>query len=139
MNQNNTQLPKEVVDKINSEADLYGFAVPYNGSNSFYIEDKVKGYQAGATEYATRLHTLQVEFNNIRQANKRWEESFNIAQRGYDTAYKDLEELKSKLADKVEYSTNAEAILTEVFQKHESGLLPDRFIYDKIKKFLYGE
>jgi hypothetical protein len=30
-------------------------------------------------------------------------------------------------------------LLREVFQKHESGLLPDRFVYDKIKKFLYGE
>ncbi len=33
----------------------------------------------------------------------------------------------------------AQEILREVFQKHESGLLPDRFVYDKIKKFLYGE
>lgn len=30
-------------------------------------------------------------------------------------------------------------LLFEVFQKHESGLLPDRFVYDKIKMFLYGE
>lgn len=36
-------------------------------------------------------------------------------------------------------ATEARDILTEVFQKHESGLLPDRFVYDKIKKFLYGE
>lgn len=36
---------------------------------------------------------------------------------------------------------NAEAkkLLNEVFQKHESGLLPDRFVYDKIKEFLYPE
>lgn len=30
-------------------------------------------------------------------------------------------------------------LLREVFTKHESGLLPDRFIYEKIKTFLYGE
>jgi hypothetical protein len=33
----------------------------------------------------------------------------------------------------------AKKLLDEVFQKHESGLLPDRFVYDKIKMFLYGE
>lgn len=30
-------------------------------------------------------------------------------------------------------------LLMEVLSKHESGLLPDRFIYEKIKRFLYGE
>lgn len=33
----------------------------------------------------------------------------------------------------------AKELLNEVFCKHESGLLPDRFIYEKIKTFLYGE
>ena len=36
-------------------------------------------------------------------------------------------------------ATGWRPLLEEVFQKHESGLLPDRFVYDKIKKFLYGE
>lgn len=31
----------------------------------------------------------------------------------------------------------AKNLLHEVFQKHESGLLPDRFVYEKIKSFLY--
>ena len=30
-------------------------------------------------------------------------------------------------------------LLEDVLRLHESGLLPDRFVYDKIKKFLYGE
>lgn len=54
---NNNQmsnLSKETIDRINSEADLYGFVVPYDGSNTFYVDDKVKGYQAGATEWAGR-------------------------------------------------------------------------------------
>lgn len=36
-------------------------------------------------------------------------------------------------------ATEAAHLLHEVFQKHESGLLPDRFIYNKIKMFLYGK
>lgn len=46
------KLPEEITNQINSEADLYGFVIPYDGSNTFYIEDKVKGYQAGATAWA---------------------------------------------------------------------------------------
>lgn len=33
----------------------------------------------------------------------------------------------------------AKKLLNEVFRKHEAGLLPDRFIYENIKTFLYGE
>lgn len=39
---------------------------------------------------------------------------------------------------KVKYN-EAKKLLDEVFRKHESGLLPDRFIYEKIKTFLNGE
>jgi hypothetical protein len=45
-------IPKETIDRINAEAEKYGFVVPYNGSDKYYNEDKVKGYQAGATEWA---------------------------------------------------------------------------------------
>jgi hypothetical protein len=33
----------------------------------------------------------------------------------------------------------AKKLLDEVFRKHESGLLPDRFVYKKIKTFSNGE
>lgn len=46
------ELPKEIQDRINDEADKYGFVVPYDGSNKFYNDDKVKGYQDGATAWA---------------------------------------------------------------------------------------
>lgn len=39
----------------------------------------------------------------------------------------------------VEHNKEAKDLLHEVFQKHESGLLPDRFVYEKIKSFLYPE
>lgn len=35
--------------------------------------------------------------------------------------------------------SKAKDLLHEVFQKHETGLLPDRFVYEKIKSFLYPE
>lgn len=37
----------------------------------------------------------------------------------------------------LEQNKEAKNLLHEVFQKHESGLLPDRFVYEKIKSFLY--
>lgn len=50
-------LPEQLQTEIKEQADLYGFVVPYNGSNNFYIEDKVNGYIAGASAYATRAIT----------------------------------------------------------------------------------
>jgi hypothetical protein len=47
-------LSQEKIDQINSEAEKYGFVVPYDGSNKFYNDDKVRGYQAGATEWADK-------------------------------------------------------------------------------------
>jgi hypothetical protein len=34
-------------------------------------------------------------------------------------------------------ASESRKLLDEVFRKHESGLLPDRFVYEKIKSFLY--
>jgi hypothetical protein len=62
-----SNLPQETIDRINAEADKYGFVVPYNGSKSFYIEDKVKGYLAGATEWAGKAETeLIPALNELR-------------------------------------------------------------------------
>lgn len=59
-------LPQETIDKINAEADLYGFVVPFDGSKTFYIEDKVKGYQAGATEWAGKAQGLVEALEQIK-------------------------------------------------------------------------
>jgi hypothetical protein len=68
-------------------------------------------YEADATEYATKLHKCDKANSALEETN-----------RGINEQLKESKDL-----------------LIEVFQKHESGLLPDRFVYDKIKKFLYGE
>jgi hypothetical protein len=49
-----SNLSKETLTRINADADRYGFVVPYNGSNKFYNDDKVKGYQEGALHEAER-------------------------------------------------------------------------------------
>jgi hypothetical protein len=46
---------------------------------------------------------------------------------------------KSKTEAVIKHAEDAKDLLREVFQKHETGLLPDRFVYEKIKKFLYGK
>jgi hypothetical protein len=101
MEQSNTQLPAEVVEQIATQGEIFANKYLNGKVNTHEFGLLEEAWSAGATEYATKLHTLQIEFNNIRQANKRWEESFNIAQRGYDTAYKDLEKLKER-CDKME-------------------------------------
>lgn len=65
------KLPEEMQEQINNEADLYGFVVPYDGSNTFYIDDKVKGYQAGATAWAAwkvRYDELQAQAQRMADA-----------------------------------------------------------------------
>jgi len=56
MNNNNTpadvQLPEEITNQINQEAEKYGFVVPYDGGRQFYNHDKCNGYVAGATAWA---------------------------------------------------------------------------------------
>lgn len=52
------QLPEQIKQQILKEADSYGFVVPYDGSNKFYIDDKVNGYKDGATAYAEQAQKL---------------------------------------------------------------------------------
>jgi hypothetical protein len=62
-------LPQSIINQINAEADKYGFVVPYNGSKSFYIEDKVKGYLAGATEWADNAKPVVDFLEEISESN----------------------------------------------------------------------
>jgi hypothetical protein len=118
MSDNNTSLPAEVVEQINKEAENYatiqwGDPAKFPPVDTMHInrENSIDDYKAGATEYATKLH----------EAN---------------AALKDY----SDIIDRMEKEgAEMKRLLREVFMKHESGLLPDRFVYDKIKKFLYGE
>lgn len=105
----NTQLPVEAKQKIWFEAEKYT-----EGKVKAINEEHFNVYNAyieGATAYATKLHQLQQVTTESDKQRK---------------------EANDQLRE-------AKKLLNEVFRKHEAGLLPDRFIYEKIKTFLYGE
>jgi chromosome segregation ATPase len=143
MNNTTPKLPAEVADKIFQEAqDMLAYA-----------PDNKHSYIKGATSYATKLHQLNEDYDKLREEFtlrmkdiSELEETIKVLDHdntrlkgemeGYKTACDDLTKELSKVdVDQV----IAKSLLDEVFRKHESGLLPDRFIYEKIKHFLYGE
>lgn len=120
MEQNNNTLPAEVVDEINLSAKAFAAGMwpgigKHDANQRIYVESV---WEAGATEWASKLHELQKELKLATHSSDAYKKAF---------------------VEKVEWQDNAKVLLAEVFQKHESGLLPDRFVYEKIKKFLYGE
>lgn len=101
---NKTQLSEEVIQSIEEAANDYV-------EETRGRQGRVETYIAGATEYATKLHQVEQEREDIKKEKSIFERNELIMI----------------------------TLLKEVFLKHESGLLPDRFIYEKIKRFLYGE
>ena len=64
-------LSKQTIERIDKEADDFGFQVPYNGTNDFYNMDKVNSYKAGATAEATRHEQERKELVDfIKQVDK---------------------------------------------------------------------
>lgn len=45
-----SSLTPEIKKIIDEKADKYAFQIPYNGTNNFYNDDKLKGFIDGATE-----------------------------------------------------------------------------------------
>lgn len=62
------QLPEHITDQINKEAEKYGFRVPYDGSMDYYNEDRVKGYQDGATPYAVKWQQAEEMIEKMAEA-----------------------------------------------------------------------
>lgn len=110
---NNTQLPAEVREEIKTKAINYSIVLV-----------EAKAYQAGATEYAIKLHEAQQEIKALKG-------SIETHKRSYDARSKDYNELDEKFEI-------AEELLKKFISRHEAGLLPDRFIYNDIKSFLDG-
>jgi hypothetical protein len=79
-------LPQTTINRINAEAEKYGFVVPYDGSNKFYNDDKVKGYKAGATEWAGKAEE-QIEAALHEERN-----AIQAKMTGMETGY--LEQIK---------------------------------------------
>jgi hypothetical protein len=131
-----TQLPDEVVRRIWREAEGYA-------------EDKVKAineehfsvynaYIAGATEYATKLQlekddnqvNLQ-EITNLSNLVKEKDERIRLLTKACG-------EFDKENQDNYRGRKEARALLEKFISRHESGLLPDRFIYNEIKQYLNG-
>lgn len=137
---NNTKLPVEFVNEIQNDA-VDKFPEHLTNANELRI-----GYGAGATEYAIKLHEAQQE-NERLKADIEKVISFNESLSAqFDKCHKQLMQIQKERDELKRAKSSLEAnevimilLLKEVFTKHESGLLPDRFIYEKIKTFLYGE
>jgi len=118
-----TQLPAEVLKKIDSDANDY-----LGAKDVEFSQRSFNAYIAGATEYATKL--LQEQRDRAHEVaiqkmiNK---EALKLTEK----AQKRLQELQDELYQ-------SKALLRKVTYRHEGGLLPDRFIYEEIKTFLDG-
>jgi hypothetical protein len=112
MSNNNTSLPAEFQKELDDLVEKHTLKLPNDNDYQIGFEKGMEaGLEIGATEYATKLHEAQKELKDY-----------------------------SGIIDRMEKEgTEMKRLLHEVFMKHESGLLPDRFVYDKIKLFLYGE
>lgn len=123
----NTQLPVEIRKTIWTEAEKYT-----EGKVKAINKEHFNVYNAyidGATAYATKLIEVRQENDSLTNQLKKHGE---VSNENIKLLRRENEKLR---VDRNE----AKKLLDEVFRKHEAGLLPDRFIYEKIKTFLYGE
>lgn len=109
----NKQLPAEVQlpKEVGEQIKKDAEVRATHRPNTTYHRGFKDGEIFGATAYATKLHET---VKALQESDKQRKES--------------NDELRE-----------AKKLLNEVCRKHEAGLLPDRFIYEKIKSFLYGE
>jgi hypothetical protein len=133
MSNNNTSLPAEFQKELDDLVEKHTLKLPNDNDYQIGFEKGMEaGLEIGAIEYATKPHTLQID-------NERLTNELNVAIRANENLCSRQAGWQNDLYKVQKERDAAKVILTEVFQKHESGLLPDRFVYDKIKKFLYGE
>jgi hypothetical protein len=131
MNNTTPQLPVELRRQIEKEA------IEYTSQFKYGDDYRKAAYEDGATSYAIKRLQDQQEIAELTN----WKEE---AKAILDPIWDYADTLKvplgaSKTEAVITHVKEAKELLNEVFRKHESGLLPDRFIYEKIKRFLYGE
>jgi hypothetical protein len=117
----NTQLPAEVQQKIHNDTnllyDLLDSAAREVDSYDFglpMMDRQTEPIRNLLTEYATKLH-------QVEQDNKKLKD-----------------QIEEYVLDGRDKDFKGRTLLEKVKSRHEAGLLPDRFIYDEIKKFLDG-
>jgi hypothetical protein len=117
----NTQLPAEVVERIELEAEGHKKRPHYSNGSPLSVCPQIylkRGYIAGATEYAIKLHQERQERVHLQKENDIITGNYNELQAKCDTA---------------------RTLLEKFISRHEAGLLPDMFIYQEIKSFLDGK
>lgn len=163
----NTQLPAEVVEEIKLKAEDYankhinGRSKPYEWGIVFNAN------KAGATEYATKLHQAQEEIesltNQLKNYGKVSDENMKLLRQENERLQQWKAEASAILNPILDYGQSKEAdiplgasvtsvvlerckkykeaidLLGIFIKRHETGLLPDRFIYNDIKSFLDGQ
>jgi flagellar biosynthesis/type III secretory pathway protein FliH len=113
-NASDTQLPAEVENEITAKAEAIFKNMKEHAESEWdvkYAEGFAEGWADCATEYAIKLHQLKQEFGTV------------------STMFLDLDTKHEQ----------ARALLQKFISRHEAGLLPDQFIYNEIKQFLYGK
>jgi hypothetical protein len=154
MENKDTQLPAKVVEEINEKA-LRSYPPELHhvqGETPIDLAEPRRHYWlAGATEYAIKLHACDKTNSALEEKNRGLEEEIKRLNEWQERAKKLLNPIwdfadknidmvagESKTAAVINYIHQARAILRKVMIRHESGLLPNRLLYNEIKAFLDG-
>lgn len=152
----NTQLPKEVVEQITLNAERFANS-RVNGRSHLELWDAVfKAHEAGATAYATKSHRAEQENAELR----RWKmEAAELLTKIHSYAHKHLEiklgesvidfviarakerdEFKSENEKLKQQATGWRPLLEDILKQdnHDIAYISEELI-EKIKTFLYGE
>jgi|ERR1051325_2895966 hypothetical protein len=140
----NTQLPAEVVEEIKLKAKAFAVWMWPIATNHAEKQRKYVAavHEAGATEYATKLHQAEQEIAQLKQ----WQiEAIAVLDpileygRSKEAAIPLGKSITNTVLERCKQFDAARALLEKVIYRHEGGLLPNRFIYNEIKTFLDGK
>jgi FtsZ-binding cell division protein ZapB len=127
------ELPVEVLKDI--EALVMDKTLHLPNNNDFdngYEKGMERGIEIGATAYANKLQTAEGKIKLIDYDNQKL--------KGECEGLREAAEELKRQNEKMRLMTEGwRPLLEEFISMHESGLLPNRFTYEKAKKFLYGE
>jgi hypothetical protein len=84
-----------------------------------------------------QLHDWELAHEVYKDAAEAYVEKWQEAEASAKARGEIITQLNNRLTNLETEKNEAKKLLDEVFRKHESGLLPDRFVYEKIKSFLY--
>jgi hypothetical protein len=119
-----SEFPQEIVDMINNEAKSYS---EYASQVSPHI-----AYTRGATAWAqwlVKYDAIESELHGVRAENVRLQSEIKKANESNFNLQESNDQWKVKYEE-------LKKVLQEFVTRHEGGLLPDRFVYEKAIKIL---